>query len=49
VAEAVSHGSRAGQTGGDRAAMLTAAVAAALATVVAWRGGVTARPHWRHT
>jgi EmrB/QacA subfamily drug resistance transporter len=37
VAEAVSHGHVA--AGGDRAAMLTAALAAALATVVAWRGG----------
>jgi EmrB/QacA subfamily drug resistance transporter len=37
VAEAVSHGHVA--AGGDRAAMLTAALAAALATVVAWRSG----------
>jgi EmrB/QacA subfamily drug resistance transporter len=49
VAEAVGHGSPAGEAGGARAAMLTAAVAAALATVVAWRGGLSARPHWRHT
>jgi MFS family permease len=48
VAEAVSHGSRAA-AGGDRAAMLTAAVAAALATVVAWRSGQAARHHLRHT
>jgi EmrB/QacA subfamily drug resistance transporter len=40
VAEAVSHGGRAA-AGGDRAAMLTAAIAAALATLVAWRGGLT--------
>jgi EmrB/QacA subfamily drug resistance transporter len=45
VAEAVSHGSPAAEAGGDRAAMLTAAVAAALATVVAWRGGLAVRPH----
>jgi EmrB/QacA subfamily drug resistance transporter len=49
VAEAVSHGSPAAAAGGDRAAMLAAAMAAALATVVAWRGGLGARPHLRHT
>ena len=48
VAEAVSHGSRAA-AGGDRAAMLTAAVAAALATVVAWRSGHASRLRLRHT
>jgi len=48
VAEAVSHGSRAA-AGGDRAAMLTAALAAALATVVAWRSGRASRPRLRHT
>jgi sugar phosphate permease len=48
VAEAVSHGSVAA-AGGDRAAMLTAAVAAALATVVAWRSGLAARPRLRNT
>ena len=47
VAEAVSHGSRA--AAGDRTAMLTAAVAAALATVVAWRSGQAARQRLRHT
>jgi EmrB/QacA subfamily drug resistance transporter len=49
VVEAVSHGRTAGETGGDRAAMLAAAIAAALATVVAWRGGLTARPRLQHT
>jgi EmrB/QacA subfamily drug resistance transporter len=49
VAEAVSHGSGAAAAGGDRAAMLTAAVAAALATVVAWRSGLAARPRLRNT
>jgi EmrB/QacA subfamily drug resistance transporter len=48
VAEAVSHGSHA-TAGGDRAAMLTAALAAALATVVAWRSGHVSRPRLRHT
>ena len=48
VAEAVSHGSQAA-AGGDRAAMLTAAVAAALATVVACRGGHASRLRLRHT
>jgi EmrB/QacA subfamily drug resistance transporter len=48
VAEAVSHGSRTA-AGGDRAAMLAAAVAAGLATVVAWRGGLAAQPRLRHT
>ena len=48
VAEAVSHGSRAA-AGGDRAAMLTAAVAAALATVVAWRSGHASPLRLRHT
>jgi EmrB/QacA subfamily drug resistance transporter len=48
VAEAVSHGSHAA-AGGDRAAMLTAALAAALATVVAWRSGHVSRPRLRHT
>jgi EmrB/QacA subfamily drug resistance transporter len=38
VVEAVDHGSRAAARG-DRAAMLTAAIAAALATLVAWRAG----------
>jgi len=47
VAEAVSHGSPAAAVSGDRAAMLTAAVAAALATVVALRGGLAARPRLR--
>jgi EmrB/QacA subfamily drug resistance transporter len=47
VAEAVSHGSRAAS--GDRAAMLTAAVAAAAATVVAWRSGQVTRHRLRHT
>jgi EmrB/QacA subfamily drug resistance transporter len=47
VAEAVSHGSHA-TAGGDRAAMLTAALAAALATVVAWRGGHPRRARLRH-
>jgi predicted MFS family arabinose efflux permease len=49
VAEAVSHGSPAQAAGGDRAAMFAAAMAAALATVVAWRGGLAVRPHWRQT
>jgi EmrB/QacA subfamily drug resistance transporter len=48
VAEAVSHGSQAA-AGGDRAAMLTAAGAAALATVVACRGGHAPRLRLRHT
>ena len=48
VAEAVSHGSHAA-AGGDRAAMLTAALAAALATVVAWRSGHVSRARLRHT
>jgi EmrB/QacA subfamily drug resistance transporter len=48
VAETVSHGSQAA-AGGDRAAMLTAAVAAALATVVACRGGHASRLRLRHT
>jgi EmrB/QacA subfamily drug resistance transporter len=48
VAEAVSHGSGASAAGGDRAAMLTAAVAAALATVVAWRSGLAARSRLRN-
>jgi EmrB/QacA subfamily drug resistance transporter len=42
VAEAVSHGSRA-TAGGARAAMLTAATAAALALIVAWRSGQPVR------
>jgi EmrB/QacA subfamily drug resistance transporter len=42
VVEAVNHGDPAA-AGGDRAAMLTAAIAAALATAVAWRGGHLAR------
>jgi EmrB/QacA subfamily drug resistance transporter len=46
VAEAVSHGSRA-TAGGDRAAMLTAAVAAALAMLVAWRSGQASRRNLR--
>jgi len=49
VVEAVSHGRPAAEAGGDRAAMLAAALAAALATVVAWRGGLAVRPHWRQT
>jgi len=47
VAEAVSHGSHA--VGGDRAAMLTAALAAALATVVAWRSGHASQARLRPT
>jgi EmrB/QacA subfamily drug resistance transporter len=47
VAEAVSHGSPAAAASGDRAAMLTAAVAAALATVVAWRSGMAVHPRLR--
>jgi EmrB/QacA subfamily drug resistance transporter len=43
VVEAVSHGSPAA-TGGDRAAMLAAAIAAGLATAVALRGGHLTRP-----
>jgi hypothetical protein len=35
--------------GGDRAAMLAAAVAAGLATVVALRGGQRARAQLQHT
>jgi len=46
VAEAVSHGSPAAAVSGDRIAMLTAAVAAALATVVAC-GGLAAHPRLR--
>jgi EmrB/QacA subfamily drug resistance transporter len=46
VAEAVSHGSPAAAVSGDRTAMLTAAVAAALATVVAC-GGLAAHPRLR--
>jgi EmrB/QacA subfamily drug resistance transporter len=42
VVEAVNHGDPAA-VGGDRAAMLTAAIAAGLATAVAWRGGHLAR------
>jgi MFS family permease len=51
VAEAVSHGSPAAAVSGDRTAMLAAAVAAGLATVVAWRGGLVTHPrfHLRHT
>jgi EmrB/QacA subfamily drug resistance transporter len=48
VAEAVSHGSHAA-AGGDRAAMLTAAIAAGLATAVAWRSGRVARTRLQHT
>jgi hypothetical protein len=48
VAEAVSHGSGPAAAGGDRAAMLTAAVAAALATAVAWRSGLAARSRLRN-
>ena len=49
IAEAVSHGSPAAAVSGDRTAMLIAAVAAALATVVAC-GGLAAHPrlHLRH-
>jgi predicted MFS family arabinose efflux permease len=49
VAEAVSHGRPAAIVGGDRAAMLTAAVAAALATVIAWRGAPATRRRLRHS
>jgi EmrB/QacA subfamily drug resistance transporter len=49
LVEAVSHGSPAAMVGGDRAAMLAAAVAAGLATVVAWRGGQRARARLQHT
>jgi EmrB/QacA subfamily drug resistance transporter len=49
VAEVVSHGNPAAAAGGDRAAMLAAAVAATLATVVAWRGGQATRWHLRHS
>jgi EmrB/QacA subfamily drug resistance transporter len=51
VAEAVSHGSPAGAVSGDRTAMFAAAVAAGLATVVAWRGGLVTHPrfHLWHT
>jgi EmrB/QacA subfamily drug resistance transporter len=51
VAEAVSHGSPAAAVSGDRTAMLAAAIAAGLATVVAWRGGLATHPrlHLRHT
>src|SRR5580693_8398249 len=46
IAEAVSHGSPAAAVSGDRTAMLIAAVAAALATVVAC-GGLAAHPRLR--
>jgi EmrB/QacA subfamily drug resistance transporter len=48
VVEVVSHGSPAAAASGDRAAMLAAAVAAGLATLVAWRAGVAVRPRLRH-
>jgi EmrB/QacA subfamily drug resistance transporter len=47
VVEAVNHGNPAAADG-DRAAMLTAAIAAGLATVVAWRGRPV-RPQLQHT
>jgi predicted MFS family arabinose efflux permease len=48
VAETVNHGGRVAGTGGDRAAMLAGAVAAALALAVALRAGGALRPHLRH-
>ncbi len=47
VAEAVNHGNRAAGAGGDRAAMLAGAVAAALALVVALGGVMRTRPRLR--
>jgi predicted MFS family arabinose efflux permease len=48
VVEAVSHGNPA-VAEGDRVAMLAAALAAGLATVVAWRGGHPVRTRLQHT
>jgi EmrB/QacA subfamily drug resistance transporter len=43
IALTASHGARTASVGGDRAAMLAGAVAAALATLIAWRSQVAER------